>query len=168
MIKGGDLRGGKSKSCGCYRSDNPSQKTHGQSESRLYKEWKNIKTRCYYECSKSFKDYGGRGIKMCDAWKDSFEAFAEWAYSNGYREWLTIERIDVNGGYSPENCKFITMKEQARNKRNVLLTVNGITKTKGEWCAEYNINLSTLSSRLNKLNWSPERAVLTPVRRRNG
>lgn len=86
----------------------------------------------------------------------------------GYEEWLTIERIDVNGDYSPENCKFITMSEQAKNKRNVLLTVNGITKTKGEWCAEYNINLRTLSSRLNKLNWSPERAVLTPVRRRNG
>lgn len=166
VVKGSELRSGKSRSCGCIRNENLSTKKtiHGMSDTRLYKMWKNIKTRCYDKNDKSFINYGGRGVQMCDSWKNSFESFAEWALSNGYSDALSIERVDVNGGYSPDNCTFITVPEQARNRRNTLLTVNGVTKTKGEWCKEYGINLRTLSSRLNKLGWSPEDAVLTRPR----
>lgn len=101
---------------------------------------------------------------MCDEWKHSFSSFAEWAHANGYKEGLSIERIDVDGDYSPQNCTFIPMSEQPVNRRSTLLTIGDVTKTKQEWAAENNMRLSTLSSRLNKLGWEPYDAVFTPVR----
>lgn len=106
-------------------------KTHGMSGNkcgRLYGLWKSIKYRCYSETCKSYKNYGGRGIVMCDEWKNDFKAFHDWAIVNGYKEektekginiW-TIDRIDVNGNYEPSNCRFITNAEQAKNKRTSL------------------------------------------------
>lgn len=123
-----------------------------------------MKSRCYNENLRSFRDYGTRGIKVCDEWKNSYESFRDWATSNGYQDGLSIERIDVNGNYTPDNCTFIKLEEQAVNKRNTLLTVFGVTKPKKVWARENNMTLPTLSSRLNKLGWSPERTVLTPVR----
>lgn len=170
VLKGSALRGGYSKSCGCIAKERLGDRvrTHGKSKSRLYHIWKNIKARCYNPVSKSYVDYGARGIKMCDEWLNSPEAFMDWAIQNGYSDELTIERIDVNLGYSPENCKFIPSECQKANRRNTLLTVNGVIKTKAEWAKENNMKLSTLSSRLNKLHWSPERAVFTPVGGANG
>lgn len=124
-----------------------------------------MKARCYNESTgKDFVNYGARGITVCDDWKNSFEAFFAWAMQNGYKDGLTIERIDVDRGYSPSNCTFIPLEQQAVNRRNTLLTVDGVTKPKQQWAAEHNLKLSTLSSRLNKLGWSPERAVNTPAR----
>lgn len=169
VIKGGDLRSGKTKSCGCLKKDmGLPNKTHGESKTRLYKEWKGIKHRCNIDDgSRTYNNYGGRGIKVCEEWNYSYEAFRDWALTNGYGDGLSIERIDVNGNYEPDNCTFIPVPKQSVNRRNTLLTVNGETKTKAEWAKEIGVSLTTLSSRLNKLGWSPERAVSTPSRRLN-
>lgn len=130
IVRQAGLRRGTTKSCGCLHREitgNMSRK-HGLSNNcgRLYPLWKSIKYRCYCKTSKDYKNYGARGIVMCDEWKNDFKSFYDWAISNGYNEEktdkglniLTIDRIDVNGNYEPSNCRFITNAEQAKNKRN--------------------------------------------------
>lgn len=106
---------GSTKACGCL------YETHGQAKgqhTRIYNIFHGMKKRCYNANSKSYKYYGGRGIKICDEWLNDFEAFLRWSMDNGYQENLTIDRINVNGDYCPNNCRWITMAEQQRNKRN--------------------------------------------------
>lgn len=98
---------------------------NGEHEEKLYSVWKNMKDRCYREKSKSYKNYGGRGIRVCEEWKNDYSAFRKWAFDNGYkvnkgRNELTIDRIDNDGNYEPSNCRFVTWKEQASNKQNTL------------------------------------------------
>lgn len=139
--------------------------THHMSGQPLYVVWQGMIRRCTYKRHKNFADYGGRGIKVCDEWLHDFKAFHDWAMANGYTEGLTIDRIDVNGDYCPENCRLATMKEQANNRRNNrLLTFRGDTHTLTEWAAITGISLYTLNSRLNQLGWSVERALSTPVK----
>ena len=87
---------------------------------KLWWKYTAMKRRCNSRDYSRYEDYGGRGIKVCDEWNSSFDAFAEWAYTHGYKDGLTLERIDVDGGYCPENCTFITLEEQAKNKRNTI------------------------------------------------
>ncbi len=114
-----DLTLGKKKSCGCLRKQINStiHKTHGKKNTKLYYVWQRMKQRCHYPKSKDFSFYGGRGITVCEEWKNNFQAFYDWAMSNGYFDGLTLDRIDVNGNYEPSNCRWVTMKVQCNNRR---------------------------------------------------
>ena len=134
-------------------------KTHGLSKTRLHTIWHSMYCRCYYPSTNGYKNYGCRGIIICDEWKKDFVAFYNWAMENGYKENLTLDRIDVNGNYCPDNCKWSTAKQQSRNMRtNRYYTYNGETKTQIEWCEEYNICPTTFSDRI-KSGWTIEQAL---------
>lgn len=160
-VRGNDLRLGKSVSCGCSLAENPTAKKHGAAGSHLYKVYYGMKARCYNPNNKNYKHYGGRGIEICEEWQ-SFEAFAEWADKSGYAEGLTIERKDVNEGYCPQNCCWITQREQTRNKRNtVYITAQGETKTLLEWAEQLNVPASMLKARQAR-GWTEEEIISTP------
>ena len=141
---------------------NPNYK-HGLRNTRLFSIWTNMLTRCSNKNTEAYKHYGARSITVCDEWRNSFNAFYDWAMSNGYESNLTIDRIDVNGNYSPDNCRWVTVKAQANNRRNNhCVNINGVVRTLTEWCELYGINYRTVQDRL-KRGWSVEKALLTPV-----
>ena len=121
-----------------------------------------------FRCAKGDKyfdrHYVERGIKVCDEWRDNFLAFREWALANGYRDGLTVDRIDNYGDYCPENCRFATMAEQNRNRTNNRnIEYRGETKTLAEWARELGLNYWTLIYRFDKLGMTPEEAFNTPI-----
>ena len=131
-------------------SNNPNYKD-GRKGTRLYRIYNNMKTRCYNPNSESYKYYGARGVRICSEWLNDFSAFKDWALSHGYREDLTIERLDVNGDYTPDNCVWATYKVQANNMRsNHLVTIDGVTKNLTEWAEYYEINIKTVRDRLKR------------------
>lgn len=154
---------GRTKSCGCWRKQylSQSKSTHAESDSPLYGVWCNIKQRCLCPTCHAYPYYGGRGITVCEEWRNSFEVFRDWAYANGYRSGLTIDRINVNGNYEPDNCTWVTRRAQANNRRsNVLLTYNGETHNLMEWAEKLHKNYKTLHTRLS-VGWSVERILTT-------
>jgi hypothetical protein len=142
MIYITNLTQGKSKSCGCTRQN-------GLVETKLYNVWASMKSRCFNQNHKFYKDYGGRGITVCEEWRNSIIAFYEWAINNGYNEGLTLDRIDNNKSYSPSNCRWTSRLEQLNNRRNNLrITHNGVSRTVAEWSRETGINNRTILSRV--------------------
>ena len=156
---------GKTISCGCYQDKirGQSSKKHNMSESRLYACWLDMKHRCYLKSNERYKNYGGRGIIVCGEWlnkENGSSNFIRWALKNGYKDNLTIDRIDVRGNYYPENCRWITIQEQAKNKtNNRRITINGTTKCLAEWCKYFGISDSTFYLRKKK-GLSDEDALL--------
>lgn len=155
------LRSNKTQSCGCLPIEN--SRTHGMTKSSEYRSWFSAKTRCTNKNNQNYHHYGMRGISMCDRWIDSFEAFYDDMGPKPSKK-HTLDRIDTNGPYSPENCRWATQKTQCRNKRNnKRITHNGRTKTVAGWAEELGINYFTLHGRLNRYGWSVEKAFNTPV-----
>ena len=117
------LRNNLVKSCGCFAKERTHNvhiaETHGNSKTRLYITWRNMRVRCSYPKDKRYEHYGGRGISVCNEWNNSFEAFRDWAMQTGYSDELTLDRIDTNENYCPENCRFVTRAENNRNRRCV-------------------------------------------------
>ena len=160
IVCGESLRDGRSTSCGCFRTDIMREKTTHRCEPKhLYGLYNSMKARCYNQNTKAYKDYGGRGVYVCDQWRNDFSAFRDWAFSNGYKRGLSIDRIDNSGPYSPDNCRWATMEEQCNNRRsNHLIAINGQTRTLSQWAKIYHKNPKTIFSRVYS-GWSPERAV---------
>lgn len=147
---------------GCQKCKNT---THGHSKSRLYKIYMGMKRRCYNPHYNHYEQYGGRGIKLCDEWVHDYIAFEKWATENGYTDSLTIDRIDVNGDYSPNNCRWVTMKQQGLNRRtNINVEINGITKTLKEWSESSGICYKTIQFRYYKGIRGAE--LIAPLQRR--
>lgn len=152
-IKGSTLRLRKSQSCGCLQKEKISERssTHRGSQTRLYNIWSLMKRRCNNPKSTAFNDYGGRGITVCDEWKNDFQAFYEWSISNGYDDNLSIDRIDVNGNYEPSNCRWASQKVQTQNRRcAVIIKFKGKAQTLSEWAEESGIPYKTLHTRYSK------------------
>jgi transcriptional regulator with XRE-family HTH domain len=170
VARGSHLIAGNVKSCGCIRGEwmkqNSSQ--NGLSRSRIYNIWRSMLKRCYLPTNPSYIHYGGRGISVCDEWKNNFQSFYKWSIENGYKEKLTIDRIDVNGNYEPSNCRWATPKQQANNRTNTtLITLNGETHSASEWSEILKIPRVTIKNRLRKgMNIEKVLSVQTLKKRR--
>lgn len=150
------LTSGNVQSCGCLHRGQAIKNvslhhTHKQSGSRLYRIWAQMKDRCMNEKNTCYSRYGGRGIIICDEWKNDFEAFYKWAIDNGYHENLTIDRKDNNKGYFPDNCRWTTNKEQSRNRRsNIVVSYKGEEMTLIEASEKSGLPYSALNARWNR------------------
>ena len=165
IVNGAKLKNNTTKSCGCKKADNLRKMStkHGKYHTRLHDAWGNMKKRCYNTKYYEFDNYGGRGITVCDEWKNSFQAFYDWAMAKGYQDDLTIERINVNGNYEPNNCKWATPKEQSNNKRNnIKITYKGKTQNLKQWAEELGLNYKLTHKRIKYLGWTIEKALETP------
>lgn len=143
------LKNGTTKSCGCLNYENRPSK-HGKSSTKLYHVWASMKNRCNNMNDTNYHHYGGRGITYSPEW-EKFEPYYEWSINNGYREGLSIDRIDVNGNYEPSNCRWVTMSFQQNNKRdNVLITYEGETNNIKQWSDILGVSYNLLHGRLYK------------------
>ena len=137
---------------------------HGYFGTRIYNTWAHMKQRCYNHKNASFKHYGAKGIKVCEEWQ-KFVPFCDWAISNGYDDSLTLDRIDNNKDYSPENCRWVTIEVQNNNKSDTnLITYNGKTQSIAKWAKELNIKYTTLNKRILISKMPIEKAFTTPVK----
>ena len=151
------------KQCKCECSYKKNKHIDG-GKTRLNNIYSGMKARCYNSNLWNYKYYGLIGIKVCEEWKNNYQAFKEWAINNGYKDNLSIDRIDVNGDYSPDNCRWATDKEQKNNtRRNHYITYNGKTQSMKQWAEELNISYTVLRARLNRSKWSVEKAFTKPI-----
>jgi hypothetical protein len=128
--------------------DEPCRKIHGKSNTKLYDVWNTIKLRCYKPSQNMYSNYGGRGIEVCDEWLNDFINFYNWAIENGYQDGLQIDRINVDGNYEPNNCRWVTRTTNANNKRNnIKYTHDGVTLTMKQWCQKLGLNYKTVMTR---------------------
>lgn len=175
-VDGRSLREGTSKSCGCHSHDFvncpdyiPGNKKHGGKNERLYGIWHGMKDRCYNPNSTFYSRYGGRGITVCEEWKNDYSAFREWAFAHGYdpeksRKYQSLDRLDNDGNYCPENCQWRTSSEQCNNKsNNHLVRLGDEVKTITEWARITGINKSTIEKRLTVYGYSDAEALTKPL-----
>lgn len=156
-VSSSDLTCNNTKSCGCLPKGIIK---HGLRYTRLYTIWCKIKNRCYDSSASNYPRYGGRGITICDEWLNDPTAFYTWSIDNGYQDTLSIDRIDNNKGYSPNNCRWTNATQQGRNKRNnKSFTINGETRCLSEWCEIYNLKYATVWNRVYNLHWSIEKSL---------
>jgi hypothetical protein len=163
-----DLKSNHVKSCGCLSNELLIERNktnirikHGKSRTRIYRIWQGIKTRCENLDNKRYKDYGGRGITYCKDW-EYFEKFQDWAIHNGYTKDLTIDRIDVDGNYEPNNCRWVTNKVQQNNKRyHHLLSYDGKIQNLAQWSEETGLPYNVIWKRI-KMGWDIKK-ILTPI-----
>lgn len=154
------------KSCGCLamKACKIVRKTHGLSKSRTYTIWQGMRNRCNDENYKNYNNYGGRGIRVCDRWMESFENFYE-DMGNRPNE-MSLDRKDVNGNYCKENCKWSTSKEQNNNRRNNhYIEYKGEIKTIQQWADEFNLKYKTLYDRITKMKWTIEKSINHPMKK---
>ena len=169
VVDGPSLTRGLTTSCGCKYKITSAENCrknftkHHETGTRLYKIWQDMKKRCHNSNDPDYVRYGARGIKVCDEWRNSYEAFRDWALANGYSDKLTIDRRDNNLGYFPLNCRWATPKVQANNtRRNRRIYCRGEVHNLGEWADIVGIGWSTIKHRLNH-GWAIEAALYTPV-----
>lgn len=166
IVKSNNLKNKHVQSCGCLKKEivSKKQKIHGLHKSRIYSIWQGMKSRCYNKNKIEYKNYGARKILVCKEWKENFINFYNWAINNGYKDNLTIDRINNNGNYEPSNCRWVTNKEQSYNRRtNHLICFEGKILTLTEWAKIYNIKPATLWARI-KYKWDIKRALTQKVR----
>lgn len=162
------LRSGKTTSCGCYHRKQAADRltTHGESKSGLWHTWKNMVDRCLNPSSKQYADYGGRGISVCDRWAASFLEFMSDMGAKPSAG-MTLERVDNDAGYSPENCRWASRKDQARNKRsNVVIELDGERLVLADWAKRIGITANALTLRLYR--WPLRKALLMPPNQPKG
>jgi hypothetical protein len=158
IAKATSLRQGNVKSCGHLQGNKGVARTHGMRYERIYMTWKNMKIRCTNPKAQNYPMYGGRGITVCDRWTESFENFYD-DMKEGYDNTLSLERINVNGNYCKENCKWATQDEQAANKTNTAyLTYKGVTKRARDWAGLIGVNKKSVVRRIY-LGWKPEECL---------
>lgn len=172
-VLGTHLRSNHTKSCGCLQAQSckniKHKPKHGMIKTRIYRIWNGMKNRTNENSrfkETQYKNYSGRNIKICEDWKNNFVSFYNWAISNGYQDNLTIDRIDVDGDYEPNNCRWVTMKEQQNNKRNnTILEYNGLKLTISQWEEKLNFPHKLITNRLRR-GWSIEKTLTTkPIKR---
>lgn len=159
-----DIKKGKYPNCGCEKYWWKGNSKHNHCNERIYNIYEKMKSRCYTEQCKEYNNYGKRGIIMCDEWlgENGFKHFYDWAMSNGYQDNLSIDRINVNGNYEPNNCRWANNKTQSNNKRNNhYVEYQGVAHTIAEWAEIYNMPYDRLHMRI-KHGWEIEKALLTP------
>lgn len=152
------LLSGHTKSCGHLVVK------HRETGTRLYRIWRGIKTRCGLPEDIHYAAYGGRGISVCKEWEQSYESFRKWALANGYKDDLSLDRINNDGNYCPENCRWATVKQQSRNRRsNVYYELRGTRLTVPEWSERSGVKAKTIRERLRR-GWGLEKAIFEPVK----
>lgn len=153
----------KTHSCGCVFHEQKTNLSHGMSRTPEHIVWLAAKGRCFNPLNHAFASYGGRGITMCAEWADNFQCFLR---DMGIRPPRgTLDRIDNDGPYSPDNCRWATPKQQANNRRSSrVITLGTVSLTVAEWASRLNVPYMIITQRLNKLGWSPEKALTTPIR----
>lgn len=166
VVAGGNLKNSHTQSCGCFGDESrvETHTTHGMSETKLYSTWLSRKRRCFSPEYPAYHNYGGRGISMCDEWKNDFGAFYRDVSKLPHfeEEGYSLERIDNDGDYEPSNCKWATHKEQANNRRsNILITYNNKKQTLKQWTDELGLDYKKIRRRITALHWTAERAFNT-------
>ena len=173
-IRSDGLLSGAVQSCGCLHKEVATENVqqnhkHKMSRTRPYEIWQGMKRRCYNPNDARYDRYGGRGITICDEWREDFSAFYSWALANGYADNLTIDRIDNNKGYSPDNCRWADAETQCRNRSsNIKITIGNATKTLTEWCEIFEIDYRVVQSRYHNNKFRGIDDLFKPARQFRG